>query len=331
MAFIVSKGNDIIARANVDDELIRKILMLDLNKNETRITIDNIEYFFNKAKLIDETLIAIVDIDEVVKNFIEDFFLVIFLVVVLVVMLLPMIWRLSWIIVKPITNLIEENKKIKFRNFAELMPVKTNITEIRDLSNSIIDMAQSIQYYQQNLETLVQERTKELQEINAKLLILSVTDKLTKTYNRNQTDVILEKEVESATRYDLDLSIIIIDIDHFKQVNDTYGHQVGDSVLVEFAEILIQNTRKSDTVGRFGGEEFIVIAPNTNKESATKLALLLKEKISSHAFSHVKNKTESFGVASFRKEIATVKELIKRADEALYRAKKGGRNRVETA
>lgn len=119
----------------------------------------------------------------------------------------------------------------------------------------------------------------------------------------------------------------MLDLDKFKSVNDTYGHQAGDEVLKELALILKTNVRESDIVGRWGGEEFIIIAPNTNMEDAVKLAEKLREKISEFKFSFAGHKTGSFGVATYRVG-DDEKSLIKRADDALYHAKESGRNKV---
>lgn len=119
-----------------------------------------------------------------------------------------------------------------------------------------------------------------------------------------------------------------MDVDHFKQINDTYGHHVGDSVLVEVAFILKNNLRKTDVVGRWGGEEFIVVCPETQLTNATHLAEKLRNKIEDHQFSDVeKTITASFGVSAYRVD-DTVESLIKRVDGALYFSKRNNRNCV---
>ncbi len=156
---------------------------------------------------------------------------------------------------------------------------------------------------------------------------LSVTDTLTKIYNRLYLDRILELELQRSQRYRTSLSIILLDIDNFKSVNDIYGHQVGDKVLQEISQILKINIRKTDTLGRWGGEEFLLILPNTDKNVAIILAEKIRHAIESYKFSVVKRKTGSFGVSSCKKD-DTSDSLINRADEALYKAKASGRNVV---
>ena len=170
-----------------------------------------------------------------------------------------------------------------------------------------------------HLETLKQK--KELEKI-------SITDNLTGLYNRHKLNEILEKEFHRARRIKYPFGIIILDIDLFKDINDTYGHNVGDSVLKEISSLLNQNIRKSDTLGRWGGEEFLIIVPEGNKHKEQLLAKKLREKIEEYPFTTVKNITASFGVAKYE-EGDNIDTLIKRADDALYKAKEKGRNRVE--
>lgn len=156
---------------------------------------------------------------------------------------------------------------------------------------------------------------------------LSEIDKLTGIYNRRKLDEYMESELNRAKRYHQPLSFIILDIDHFKNINDTYGHPVGDSTLQTLAKILTDNLRKSDILGRYGGEEFLIICPETNNNQAALLAEKLRACVENTLFDDIKNMTISIGVAEFEGE-NTVKELLSRADRALYQAKHNGRNRV---
>lgn len=169
---------------------------------------------------------------------------------------------------------------------------------------------------------------KELDEKNILLEKLSITDNLTKLYNRNKLDEELLNKANFANRDSSPFGVIIIDIDYFKSVNDTYGHQMGDIVLKEFADILKLNSRKTDTVGRWGGEEFLIICCNNNLQGMLTFANNLKEKISCYPFSLGEQKTASFGVSLYKKD-ESIDLMIKRADDALYNAKENGRNRVE--
>lgn len=164
---------------------------------------------------------------------------------------------------------------------------------------------------------------------NKELELLSTTDQLTKLHNRLHLDNVMGKEIYAARRYRHPLSFIIIDVDKFKSVNDTYGHQVGDSVLKDVAKIIKQNVRQSDIAGRWGGEEFVVICPNTDLNGGKILAEKLRKALEAHTFDTVGRKTASFGVSLFREEDDD-KDFVGRADEALYVAKETGRNKVCT-
>ncbi|KIM12773.1 MAG: hypothetical protein KU37_02550 [Sulfuricurvum sp. PC08-66] len=157
---------------------------------------------------------------------------------------------------------------------------------------------------------------------------LSVTDRLTAIFNRRKLDELLSVESQKAKRYERPLSLLIIDIDYFKKVNDTFGHQVGDTTLQSVATLLQQNIRNSDHVGRFGGEEFMVICPETDSDHASALAEKLRLAIDQYSFETLGHATISIGVASLKHE-ESVEAWVKRADCALYRAKENGRNRIE--
>jgi diguanylate cyclase (GGDEF)-like protein/PAS domain S-box-containing protein len=156
---------------------------------------------------------------------------------------------------------------------------------------------------------------------------LSVTDQLTQIYNRIYLDKILHKEMRRFERYETPMSVIMIDIDYFKEVNDIYGHLVGDSVLVEIAQILKSNIRATDTLGRWGGEEFMIVCAHSTQEEAFLLAEKLRLAIVSYTFTKIGTKTASFGVASVQKNEIEM-EFIQRVDSALYKAKELGRNKV---
>jgi polar amino acid transport system substrate-binding protein len=160
-----------------------------------------------------------------------------------------------------------------------------------------------------------------------KLEKLAITDKLTGLYNRHKTDEILAGQKEFSSRYGSKFGIILLDIDYFKKINDKYGHHVGDSVLKDFANILKENSRNTDFVGRWGGEEFLIVVPHADIDSLVKFANILKEKIENHSFAVVEKITASLGVALYEKNEAVDRVLV-RADEALYLAKAQGRNRV---
>ncbi|MDD2789739.1 MAG: GGDEF domain-containing protein [Sulfurimonas sp.] len=168
------------------------------------------------------------------------------------------------------------------------------------------------------------------------LEIESMTDPLMGISNRRHLDEKLANEFSKATRYDLPLSAFMIDIDHFKDVNDTYGHDVGDVVLKNIAALIKQTIRETDFVARYGGEEIVVLLPLANSQNAMFLAERLRNKIQDFVIS-VKSVQEnslelsitvSIGVATRTVKTTKAEELIKDADEAMYQAKNSGRNRV---
>ncbi len=168
-----------------------------------------------------------------------------------------------------------------------------------------------------------------LEKYNSQLEIISITDKLTQVYNRVKLDKILAQQEALYNRYHQVFSIMIIDIDYFKQVNDRFGHQAGDVVLMEFAKILRDNIRSTDILGRWGGEEFMIISPKTSLNDALVLAEKLRKTIEDYTFFSVGSLTASFGVAECSgKEKSNIIDLVSLADQALYQAKDAGRNRV---
>jgi two-component system cell cycle response regulator len=175
-----------------------------------------------------------------------------------------------------------------------------------------------------------------LRAANFQNYLLSITDALTVTYNRRYLMEQLPKEIERASRYRRPLSVVLSDVDHFKKVNDTHGHQAGDQVLKSFAGLLLGSTRKEiDWVARYGGEEFLVVLPETTVADAVSFAEKIRILVAAHGFetsAGVLNVSASFGVAGYdavtENEDASVDGLIAYADLCLYRSKETGRNRV---
>lgn len=176
-----------------------------------------------------------------------------------------------------------------------------------------------------NIETFVSVGI----DITAKVELerLASIDKLTGAYNRRMIDEFMKQELESHKRDSKNFSLIMADIDHFKSVNDTYGHQVGDAVLREVGQIISSAIRKSDIFGRYGGEEFIIICPKTSSEQALILAEKIRQEIENFDFTEVGHKTISLGISSLI-DNDEVEDMIKRADDALYKAKNDGRNKT---
>lgn len=170
----------------------------------------------------------------------------------------------------------------------------------------------------------------QLKKFNKKLLVLSTTDTLTGIYNRLKVDALLVSAKSSIERYGQDVSIILLDIDHFKAVNDNYGHLVGDDVLIKFARILTNNIRGSDFVGRWGGEEFIVICPHIKEKEAVILAEKLLAKIRETIFDEVGSLTASAGVTQFSTG-QSVQDAMNEADKLLYKSKDNGRDQISSS
>jgi diguanylate cyclase (GGDEF)-like protein len=157
---------------------------------------------------------------------------------------------------------------------------------------------------------------------------LAMIDPLTQVDNRRLLTQLLQEEVSRTKRQNLPLSVILFDLDWFKKINDTYGHNTGDKILQEVAQLLRQNIRTSDPFGRWGGDEFLCLAINSDGEQAVELAKRLRDSLQRHHFSLAKRVTASFGVTTYQ-DGDTPETLIRRADLGLYKAKAGGRNRVE--
>ena len=158
--------------------------------------------------------------------------------------------------------------------------------------------------------------------------LLATTDSLTGIANRREFSAILASEVDRAKRYGTPLSLAMYDIDYFKRVNDAFGHDVGDCVLQALTGLVKQNIRTNDVLARWGGEEFMVLMPQSDLEAARDASEKLRLAIAGHHFDKLDKLTVSFGVAAFEPQ-DDLNSLLKRVDDALYRAKERGRNRVE--
>jgi len=181
------------------------------------------------------------------------------------------------------------------------------------------------------LQDELKKKNRELEEVLTQLKTLSITDPLTEIFNRRHFWSILENAFARYVRFKTPIACLMIDADHFKNINDEYGHHVGDIVLKEIAKIIKNCLRKVDTAARWGGEEFIVLLPETDKEHALNAASRILSEVSGHTFTGIQRKiTVSIGIASLPgPAIDTPERLIEVSDEALYAAKANGRNRVE--
>ncbi len=185
----------------------------------------------------------------------------------------------------------------------------------------------------QGLQAALAQRERELSALNAQLRIMSSTDVLTAVANRRSLEERLHEMWELSQRTHEPLSLVMCDIDHFKRVNDDYGHQAGDLVLQQFAKLLEAEAREIDRVGRYGGEEFVLLLPGTVLDAAVTFAERIRERVEHEEFRYdsdkVLHRTMSCGVAAWpHPRVNDPEALIKAADDALYVAKETGRNRV---
>ncbi|MBT8098838.1 MAG: diguanylate cyclase [Gammaproteobacteria bacterium] len=201
-----------------------------------------------------------------------------------------------------------------------------------DAANRAIANLSAIREQQYLLSTLSRQNS-ELSDLNKKFRDLSIRDGLTGLYNHRHAKDRIDEEFERSKSFGRDLSILFMDVDNFKFYNDTHGHQPGDDVLKTIGGLLGEVTRDSDVVARWGGEEFIVIAAETNMKQACKLAEVIRKKIAANNFPHGNKQplgliSISIGVATISDTTKYSEDLVKLADDALYRAKEAGRNRT---
>ena len=183
------------------------------------------------------------------------------------------------------------------------------------------------------LQDALKRKHDQLEKLLRKVETMAITDIGTGLFNRRHFLVNLDKEFTRAKRYNSPLSCIMIDIDHFKKVNDTYGHLVGDSAIEEIGSLIRDNFRNLEISARYGGDEFVILLPETDLEGAEKPALRFLEQIRAHRFKGIADDnliTVSMGITAIPdSEIVSKEDLIRGADYALYKAKKADRNRVE--
>ncbi len=183
----------------------------------------------------------------------------------------------------------------------------------------------------ENLERKVDERTEALSKANLELQIMATTDMLTNIHNRRNLFQLGEKQLQVARRYKRAMTLIILDVDHFKNINDTYGHAVGDLVLQNIAKACKTLLRTADIFGRYGGEEFVAVCPETDLPGAVILAERLRQVVEAmtiEEFPGLPVVTISLGLTHIDQDDTDIAKTISRADKALYQAKAQGRNRV---
>lgn len=200
----------------------------------------------------------------------------------------------------------------------EYIAIRHDITELEETKQQL-----------RNINKAMKNKVDELYSMTNTLEQKAYKDNLTGINNRENFEEFFSIEIANAKQNNLALSLIIFDVDHFKLVNDTYGHQAGDIILIDLVNLIADNIKNGDIFARWGGEEFVILTPSTEMTGACNLAEKLRKIVESHTFKYVEKEiTLSFGIAQLSSE-DTKKTLFEKADGALYEAKKNGRNRVE--
>lgn len=232
---------------------------------------------------------------------------------------------------KVVNNITNERHRTIFTKW---IPIKyeqdVNYKIVWQIVLGILIFLSFIMYWNRKIaqaNRLLKQAQKDIEEKNKELNRLALTDNLTALFNRRKLENLIQAEIDKASHAKQGFCLSILDIDHFKEVNDKYGHQRGDSVLVEFADVLKSSLRATDYVGRYGGEEFIIIFPESSIDDVRLIIEKVRLEISQYDFQGIEHKTASFGL-TFSMQGDTIETVIKRADNALYEAKESGRNRV---
>lgn len=223
---------------------------------------------------------------------------------------------------------------IMLRDLRERIEIEAELERIKKESSEKIRERDLYARELQVIRDLYKEKMKEIEMMGQEALRLSYIDDLTGIYNHRFFIEQLTLEVERQKRLDIPLSLLMIDIDYFKNYNDMNGHLAGDQALKAIAKLIQQGVRQTDIVARYGGEEFSAILINAGREKALEIAERVRKNVADTQFPYEKAQpnqdvTVSVGVATFSPSISTVTDLIREADHALYRAKKRGRNRIE--
>lgn len=237
---------------------------------------------------------------------------------------------LDRIVVRPIYTLQQGVRRIAEGALSTRVPPLKS-AELAELSATVNRMAQALQAERDNLERAVAERTRELQDANARLERLAVTDGLTGLFNHRRFQETLQAELLRTQRHRRPLSVLMVDVDYFKRVNDSLGHPVGDELLRRLAEVLGNDLRQTDLIARYGGEEFAAVLPETTKTEALQVAermrAAVEQKINEER-TWGQKVTVSIGVATAPEDGDNHETVLEAADQALYVAKRQGRNRV---
>jgi len=215
-----------------------------------------------------------------------------------------------------------------------MVTLKARRDEVGTLMSTVAKMLETIEQQAAEINSFagrLDAAYKELESTNTRLKETSFKDEVTGLYNRRFFSIRLEEEMQRHRRFNHPVSVVLLDLDGFKAVNDELGHAVGDETLRDVAQILVKHSRGINVVSRYGGDEFVVLLVETSKAGARLYADRIRQVVSTFPFSHGKRITGSFGIASLPDdEVSTSEDLVRAADEALYAAKRGGKNQVAT-
>ena len=221
------------------------------------------------------------------------------------------------------------------RAFAKIAELGGRSDEVGTLMRSFSNMLGTVEQQAIDINTFAMRLDaayRELEATNAKLKETSFKDEVTGLYNRRFFSLRLEEEISRFRRFNHPVSVVVLDLDGFKSVNDEFGHAVGDETLRDVGQILMKHSRGINVVSRYGGDEFAVLLVETSKSGARLYADRIRQVVATFPYSHGKRVTASFGVASLPDdEASTSEELFRAADEALYAAKRAGKNQVVAA
>jgi len=270
---------------------------------------------------------------EIFDGIYEILYNVIIIAMLLMIVFLVFVSQLANKVTKPIVKLTQEVKSVVNSNSDYFHGIDSK-DEIGQLSKAFDSSFRKIRTHTMHLEKMVNQRTQEiatknslLSEQNDQLEELVSKDPLTHLYNRRAFSRLLDKELARARRHKSSVTLAILDIDHFKKINDAYGHNVGDEVLCRFANELSNNMRVEDLICRWGGEEFVILLWEATASSAFRHMDEIRENIANLQFDTVDQVTFSIGMATMRHD-EKFKDWLHRADDALYKAKETGRNRT---
>ncbi len=209
------------------------------------------------------------------------------------------------------------------------IPLLHSSAEVQHLSSTLHHMTQRLVHAREETEKVVRERTRELEMATLELANQARTDPMTGLLNRRGFEPQWQHGIALARRGGRPFSVVMVDIDHFKRVNDSFGHETGDQAIQHLARLMLQHLRSTDLVARVGGEEFVAMLPDTDTQAARRIAQQLVDAMAAELVPVAGRITISAGVASLSAAVDDDAELLRHADEALYKAKHGGRNRVE--